>query len=178
MNITRFYFMMMIITGFIIFYTLVVFIQDNPVSLRYDIGNKRSVKMFISQGFGFFTKDPKTDIYRLYKDNNGTVEEIKHENFGIDNSFGTNRRMRLLESKLEMVFGRLDSTDYLSPKIPLQKFFVDPESIKPVVIKFDHQLICGEYYLVKSKPKPWSLFSKDLIGYYPYKVSKMIFKCQ
>jgi len=177
MNITRFYFIMMIITGFIIFYTLVVFIDDNPVSLRYDIGNKRNVTMFVSQGFGFFTKDPKTETLRLYKDYGDTIEEIEHENFGIGNYFGTNRRKRLLETKLEIVFNKLDSTDYLSPKIPIQQFFSKPEPMNPVVIKFENPLICGEYYIVKSKPKPWSLFSKDIIGYYPYKVSKIILKC-
>ncbi|MFD0862189.1 SdpA family antimicrobial peptide system protein [Sungkyunkwania multivorans] len=177
MNVKWFFIGTLGLTISLIAYTLIIFIKGNPISLRYNMGNKMKVKTFVSQGFSFFTKDPKTEVYRIYSKQNGYVEAIPQSNFSAGNYFGASRKRRLVEAKLEIIFGMLDSTDYVQPKIALNEFLSSRDSLPTIVVEMQHDFLCEEYYIVKSKPEPWPLFSRKVESYYPYQICKLVFKC-
>jgi len=180
-NILQHNLLVRVFLGLVIFLTCILFVEKNPIGRRYNLSTAKNVKTFVYQGFAFFTKDPKTEIFRIYKQDHDGIKQIKEQNFTFKNRYGLNRKNRLMESKLEFIHNTLDSSDYITPTKSLSDFFENPICIDPVVIKYQSLPFDSgkaEYYLVKSQPEPWSLFSKEIKGFYPYQISKLIFQKQ
>lgn len=145
-----------IVTAYVFFDS----IPDTPVSLPFS--ESIDTKLFMPEGWSFFTRNPREKSIRLYKqaDSKEWVEAIPR-NADITNWFGLKRTSRSKGLEYGRLLSQLDRrmvfwNNYNGSLNGCLSAVAD--TLKAVNAENDmpNPAICGEILLVRSEPIPWA----------------------
>jgi len=114
----------------------------------------REQVLLVPQGWGFFTRNPREDLYVVYKKNTqNDYEKFIDVNFTFANSLGLSRQNRIQYNE---VLYSIDINDSLWLKTRLEYNEVKLDTIFKLENAFQNPSICGEYLIKKEEPLPWA----------------------
>ena|SRR5699024_70899 len=156
----------------IIFYSVVVSLPPNPLSLNKN--KTEFIQSFIPQSWGFYSKDPTEEELNVYSMEDD--EKLIWPNNRIKNIFGLYR------------YGRAQGTEVglLQAEIPPETWSnceddplscLSDESKTSIINKTPNPTLCGDIGIAMEVPVPWS-WSKDANQInMPSKVVRMSVQC-
>lgn len=134
---------------------LVVFSNiSNNSHLSISKVNSLDIKMLIPQGWGFFTRNPRSLSYQLYRKENDKLIKVLHPNFHSTNSFGLSRRNRSIQAQILTLLKseKINWDTSISNQFEIEP--ISEQHSKTIHNSFDTPLLCGEYILEASYPIP------------------------
>ncbi|MFJ1430763.1 SdpA family antimicrobial peptide system protein [Capnocytophaga canimorsus] len=141
---------------FILFFIYFVFlcnIDKNSIVISPDI--KRGVNKLLPQGWGFFTKDPRDDVYQLFKyDLNGDFEKITIKNNSIENLIGFSRKSRKISSELSILLSKIPDSLWTEHSQVGEDFFEIRQKELITILSE------GKYLVEKKRTIPWAWIGK------------------
>jgi antimicrobial peptide system SdpA family protein len=163
MNIRYFYFTI---------YLLILIITFN--SLKYNIASdfyvKKYLGIFIPQGWGFFTRNPREEQFNFYKYNNNSFKKVDVATSSISNFLGLSRSGRFRSRELSILLEKANKDSLLWKKYQSIDSFI----IKTTICKKNEILLIdtGVYRIERLEPLPWAWTSvhtaKDIEKKYTY----------
>ena len=129
---------------------------------------KELVNQIFPQGWGFFTKNPRDLLLRIYKIENSKLTEIDISNQSFKNRFGCSRTSRMIGYEISKLAESVKMTDW---KQNLTGNIVDNINDKSIEVKskylFRH-FTKGEYLLKLYKPIPyaWARFNQEKYNHF------------
>lgn len=122
---------------------------------------KVHVAKVMPEGWGFFTRDPREDVMRLYKIEENELTEVKMKNNALDAFWGVSRKNRRKHLEF-MRWQYLVKTSYFCD-MPIHLW----KTVEAIPLNdqrgFDYFLLDkGEYLVVKSPIKPWIYENKNI----------------
>jgi antimicrobial peptide system SdpA family protein len=155
-----------------LFLTLVANSEVNPVLPSYK--NKINFVSLIPEGWSFFTRDPREVQTLVYKEVNGKLESINHQNFSAFNSFGFGRYTRIESLELALLLASINDSLWVKNDGDIFSFYKkDLLKTHDVRNTSNTQYLAGTLILEQKEPVPWAWFQsgKDIIM--PSKVIKL-----
>lgn len=151
----------------------------NPIELPF--ADNIRIRIFMPQGWKFFTRSPREDDTKLYKKGYGEEwKPILRPNGSPANSFGLDRvgRSQGVEMGLLMVSIREIKSEWSECKESLEACSEKAFSNGIIMNSSPNPTICGEVVFIQQPPVPWawSLSKKEVIM--PSKVNKVHVLCQ
>lgn len=130
----------------------------------------------LPQGWGFFSKNPRDSDVGLYTTENSS-SKVVWPNMRTENAFGLYRKGRSQGVEMGAIastisdkdYTKCDSEDLESCKGKANEITVKNPTPSP--------LLCGEYFLTKEKPIPWSYFKYSDSGHEITNIVKVDIKC-
>lgn len=115
--------------------------------------------MVIPQGWGFFTRDPREDSFKLYRADRAPLVDFRPQtNSSSENLWGLRRNARALGILCGSIYKQIEEKDW----VEVTDF--DPQRFKSQEIKSlqittasENHTLCGQtFILVRYKPIPWA----------------------
>jgi len=140
-----------------IVYLYSVYMGTNPLSPSYK--HRYSVSKIVPEGWAFFTRNPREDIYRLFQIKGDVVEEVDMSNNSLNTLMGVSRKNRRVNVEfLRMKYLTNDSMyvkEHLSNWRAMELFEIkEPRGYNYYFLKN------GEYLIQREKIIPW-IYSKN-----------------
>ena len=147
----------------------------NPVQneVRYLKNSfKYQFRLFLPEGFSFFTRDPNENYYQVYKINGHKISNLFNSNSHIDNYLGLKRKSRFMYQKVSEVINAFGSEGWAKTNLPVDSLILSEKLTKEI-----HQTnLMGDYFtgqhlITKIKPIPWAYSTiKNYHPEYEYKI--------
>lgn len=150
-----------------IFLNILFFTPMGSFTSQLDQQNKYNFIFLFPQGWSFFTRDPKVDIFYFYQIKGNESLLISDQPFRMANYFGLNRSTRYLFEETEHLGKMLvdeqwtpcnESFDKCSSKIPKEK-------VLNLVNTFPLSRVCGPFYIKKTRTTPLIFVNLDKRDY-------------
>ena len=126
-------------------------------------GGKNTIKFFLPQGWGFFTRNPREDKYVLYQvSKNNTLELVTFKSTSSQNLFGLSRKGNRINIEALRIKSLLPNPNkWLNSTRDLHRLNFDSISFNPINYnpkQFDEKKIIqpGKYVFKKYSITPWN----------------------
>jgi len=154
-------------------------LPHNTIRLPYqDRFLDQQLKMFLPEGFGFFTRNPKETRLLVYQIRNQTLIKLNQPNFSFDTFFGLRRRSRAINLELGLLLDQIGQDQWQDCEDSLNYCVFQTEN-RPA--KFDNfnlsPFLCGELIIQKKDPVPWA-WAKNFNREMPSQFLKLKIHCQ
>lgn len=137
---------------------------------------KEVVNKFFPQGWGFFTKNPRDMVLRIYKVKNEKLVEIDIANQSLENRLGCSRSSRMVGYEISKVAENIKISDWKQNLTGNINDHIKDKSIE-IRIKFDlKHLKRGEYLLKLYRPIPYAWARCNQEKFNPFSVAKIHIK--
>lgn len=130
-------------------------VSDHP--LRAPAGLRRGLLLIAPQGWGFFTRDPREPVDRVYRHTPGGWEEITHANSSPRNALGLSRGARAVGVELTAVLGRVPAERWRDCRAPAGDCWpAAAPGGAPVRNPALRPRLCGDILVERRPPVPWA----------------------
>jgi antimicrobial peptide system SdpA family protein len=138
---------------FLIFITLFTWYLPGSV-LKVDTFFSSKIINLLPQGWGFFTKEPKEQLFDAYKIQNGNLIQLSIKNASRENYFGFSRKSRFIGFEISKISAKINHESWVQSKgnIKIPKSF----KIQYVRGNFRYFKRNNLYILIKTNPIPWA----------------------
>lgn len=126
-----------------------------PVNLRV----KRIVHSVLPQGWAFFTKDPKTTMYDIYKREDGHLTKINFKTSEPENLFGISRKSIKIKTEVSDIAAKLP--DSLWNITTNQNDFDRKSRLFHLMIVGSSSISSGKYLIVSYEPIPFDSLQNE-----------------
>lgn len=136
----------------VLFDLLTIYLPESVISDCIFLNRK--VQKILPQGWGFFTKSPREDMFESFEIKNNEQVPLSFSNTSIQNLYGFSRSSRYISYETSNIFHLLKN----------KQWFIEKGNIKlPKVKKVNYVKISTKYYkrnstymIVKFKQTPWA----------------------
>jgi len=139
-------------------YIFVGYNDDNPIKIKYP-GFDKKVRLFLPEGWAFFSKSPRDDYMQIYENSNGHLIEIKGQRHGaLSNLLGLKRTSRSMSVEYSYLLSKVKTKVEWSECNDNIDSFIAKNVVKPVDVinKTRSPILCGKYYIAQYKVIPWA----------------------
>lgn len=145
---------------FFISYIMIISVP-NPIKTRYSIFKMNFLHKSIPEGWGFFTKDPRSENTEIFsKSSDKKLTKINLINNQALYFFGANRSARQLNSKLGQISTQVEDENWIKISKEKSKSDIDKlDSLNIPIFYASEPCFFGDFIITKSKPVSWSWFS-------------------
>lgn len=156
----------------ILFYTLVNSVGINPLLPSYK--NKVNLVSLIPEGWSFFTRNPREEQIRVYKEADGKLVNMTHSNFSLYNKLGFARYTRSRSIELNSLLASVRETAWVDCGHKLQ-YCLKTHALNSIPVKNTTtvQSLSGTLIIEKREPVPWAWFQSGKEIIMPGKIIKM-----
>ncbi|PWB25858.1 SdpA family antimicrobial peptide system protein [Flavobacterium sp. HTF] len=156
------FFKLTLICGWILF-GVSVFFSSLKSQLILNENLKEFTNKVLPQGWGFFTKNPRDFVLRIYKIRNGKLEEMDISNQSLKNRLGFSRSARIIGYEMSIIAEKVKNNDW---KQNSTGNIYDNINDKMIVINTDFSfkhVTKGNYLLKLYRPIPymWAKFNQE-----------------
>ncbi len=167
MNLKKFSFLLCF-CWFLLFILIIVSSVESP--LEPNFSSKKTVFTFFPQGWGFFTRNPREKIIKLYKvDNEGKVISLIKSNSAREFYFGISKKNRLVNWEISTLIPKIPKTNWI--KNQKDSLFFSKNKAKDTIINdFVKPSLRGTYIVVIQEriPQAWGEYYKKIVMPYDY----------
>jgi antimicrobial peptide system SdpA family protein len=150
-----------------IFLNILFFTPLGSFTSQVDQLKKHNFIFLFPQGWSFFTRDPKVDIFFFYKIEEGANDLISDRPFSLRNTFGLNRSTRYLFEETEHLGKMLIEEQWVA----CDKSFEDcasqipDEKVLKVINTFPLSRLCGPFHVKRTRTTPLIYVNLDKRDY-------------
>ncbi|ETT84686.1 SdpA family antimicrobial peptide system protein [Bacillus mycoides] len=138
---------------FIIFYSIVAALPTSAISL--DLEKRTFIRSVYPQGWGFYSKDPRTDMFNVYNVKE-KKQAVQWPNNRIANGFGLVRYGRGQGTEMGMISALVPEDKWSVCKKDELQCLVESKEKVHVKNTTPNPTLCGDLGLTATKPKPWA----------------------
>ncbi|WP_027726301.1 SdpA family antimicrobial peptide system protein [Tuberibacillus calidus] len=154
-------------------YSLHQALPYNPLKLPFE--KKVNTISWFPQGWGFFTKDPRSEDDYVY-DIQTKAEAVAWPNNTPENLFGISRYGRAQGIEVGLIEYEIPKSDWENYQGNMWTYFNNKSPVLTINNTTPHATICGKIGLVKKEPTVWA-WSKLKNVKHPYKITVVNVKC-
>jgi antimicrobial peptide system SdpA family protein len=128
----------------------------NPVTVPLE--KKLRVKVFVPQGWKFFTKNPRDErINALAKNQHGSwISVLRGSNAGAANLFGIRRNSRAQSIELGLITSSFKEAQWTSCSERAEFCINKAPTVASITNVSPSPTLCGEIAFVRDAPVPWA----------------------
>ena len=126
----------------------------NPLTMPF--GQERGIKMFVPEGWGFFTRDPREPDLIVLTKSTGSWRILRNMPIAsAANAFGIDRYPRAQSVELAMILHGVSDADWKGCSVAVETC-LDRTAAIPVTDRSPYPTLRGTLGLVKQEPIPWA----------------------
>ncbi|TGA96349.1 SdpA family antimicrobial peptide system protein [Sporolactobacillus shoreae] len=160
--------LIMIVSWSLIFmYSIHIVLPPNPLKLPFE--NNLGLNAWFPQGWGFFTRDPRSVndyVYNLDNDRSA----VAWPNNSVRNLFGISRYGRAQGIELGLIESKIPESAWKTYNGNIEKYFKNTQVKLTVDNPTPHATISGKIGIVRKHPIPWSWSKQSKYINMPYKI--------
>lgn len=165
-----------LITSFWLYLIYNVLFYYNPLKFTFKSIDAATTFNFFPQGWGFFTKNPKEEMFLVYKEEKGKFKKVVFENSSKENIFGFSKKVRYENMEYSFL---LDA--YKGEWSKLSGDHITKLQDIPIndTIKLRKKFLIlkkGTYCLVKLTHIPFAWSNSNQEEFRPYEIAKIYVK--
>ena len=167
------YFLLFTATSIIVVTIFISSVGISTVSNSVNPYLSSYINLALPENFGFFTKSPREECIKFFREQDGLLEEINLRATTSSNFFGLSRNSRRMGYELGVVIRQIPDSSW--KETDSKKFFeVDFSATTPFKIRRSDNLIrkikSGNYILYYYEPVSWELhkYQTKTYGKYAY----------
>ena len=167
-----------IVTVFSYFYfNFISTLSQNVIPVSAE--EKNVIKFFFPQGWGFFTKDPREDKYKLYKLIAGNSPKlINYKITSIENLLGLSRKGNRICIEMIRIQNQLPkATEWIESKLDIDQYDFSQQEFKLIDINEEdyYYINPGKYLIKQYQITPWNWLKypdnySDRFKYYSFEL--------
>ena len=163
--------------GFFIFLNFINYSEDNPFKMK-SVFISTAVRITLPQGWAFFTKNAREDVFDLYRLNksNQLIKIREARQASTLNMFGLKRTARAMGLEFSRIVQKVPAKDSVFgidyPDVPSVEKAIKEGSIKAIEISTSEKrpLLLGYIVIIKRKVIPWAWSSNYSEINYPINI--------
>lgn len=150
--------------------------EDN--ALRFGRDHQKYVTMFVPQGWGFFTRDPREDDYDVLAfDGQQWRTRFGHPNFQWSLLLGWSRAARAQSVEFGLLSGSLDQDGWVECKRRVDECASELDVHQTIGNASPRPTFCGEVVVMTRPPVPWAWARSARSITMPSKLLKVDIQC-
>ena len=155
-----------------LFFTLAASSEISPVLPSYK--NKINFVSLVPEGWSFFTRNPREVETFIYKEIDGKLVNMNHQNFTAHNAFGFGRYTRIESLELALLLASTEDSLWVKNDIDIHEFY-EKKLLKEqkIVNTSNSQYLTGTIILEQKEPIPWAWYQSGKEVIMPSKVIKL-----
>lgn len=158
-------------------FTTSVSIEQTALRLPYQDDVKPLFRVFLIQGWAFFTKDPQDEEILIYSLENGSWENVNRDPpSALSNFIGLSRFTRAVNVEAGMLTSSLDAKMFKDCRSSFE-VCVTSNKIREVENLSTFPILCGSIGIVLQKPLPWAWRNFEINTDRPSRMVRLQVKC-
>lgn len=145
-----------IVTAFwfiLIFFTIIAAIPTSAIPL--DLEKRTFIRTVYPQGWGFYSKDPRGDMFNVY-DLSRKEQAVNWPNNKISNGFGLYRYGRAQGTEMGLLTAQIKENDWSKCTKSPMDCLSESEKIVSIKNTTPKPTLCGELGIASAQPIPWA----------------------
>ncbi|ARJ39341.1 hypothetical protein SporoP8_10930 [Sporosarcina ureae] len=142
--------------GWLLFFltTIISALPYSPVSPNH--GTKEKVLTHVLQGWGFFSKDPRDDLFGVHILDGNDNNELQWPNISISNLLGLKREGRAQGIEAGNLYSQIIEPQTISCTGDIVRCLTDADVSQILTNKDNRKTLCGLIGFSLSEPVPWA----------------------
>ncbi len=159
----------------------VVSMPTNTIRLPgLNLKTSSAIRYLIPEGWSFFTRDPQEHQTSIYRIEGEEMILVNTPNSSTSNSFGISKRLRAINIEIGILLTAISGLKWSACNESELRLCSNKLSKKGVIESLVNEnpypILCGEFFLAKSKPIPWA-WSKSMTERMPTEVLRIKIEC-
>jgi antimicrobial peptide system SdpA family protein len=171
MNFFGFIYFKIIINILIILLILFLFAAANKKSILFDDYEKNNIMSFFPQGWSFFTRDPREDLYVLFRVDSSKITKVNLISSSNEYFWGLSRKNRIIAYEMSLIQKDFKEKDFSY----IKRGDFSSVSKTKFIPNLNLQTISNGTYIIEIYPPiPWAWLNLNQEKYIESKCVKFI----